>query len=50
MLVRGSRFYTLTDASRPPALVISYATVDCAGLTKSLQAIGAAYRQLAGMP
>ncbi|MFF2192396.1 PLP-dependent aminotransferase family protein [Streptomyces sp. NPDC058157] len=50
VLVRGSRFYTLTDASRPPALVISYATVDCAGLAKSLQVIGSAYRQLAEMP
>lgn len=46
VLVRGGQSYTLTDTSRPPALVISYATVNCAGLTKSMKAIGSAYRQV----
>ncbi|MET7766904.1 PLP-dependent aminotransferase family protein [Streptomyces sp. NPDC005393] len=49
VLVRGGHFYTLTDTSRPPALVISYATVNSAGLAKSLMAIGSAYRQLGGL-
>ncbi|MGW0547263.1 MocR-like pyridoxine biosynthesis transcription factor PdxR [Streptomyces altiplanensis] len=46
VLVRGGHFYTLTDTSRPPALVISYAAVNSAGVTRSLMAIGAAYREL----
>ncbi|MER7753300.1 PLP-dependent aminotransferase family protein [Kitasatospora sp. NPDC097643] len=46
VLVRGGRFYTLTDTTRPPALVVSYATVGCAGLARSLAEIGTAYREL----
>lgn len=48
VLLRGGRFYTLTDTSRPPALVISYATVGSAGLTRSMAALGAAYREAGG--
>ncbi|WP_326698619.1 PLP-dependent aminotransferase family protein [Streptomyces sp. NBC_01754] len=48
VLVRGGRFYVLTDTTRPPALVVSYAAVNCAALARSLDALGAAYRDLAG--
>lgn len=48
VLVRGSRFYTLTDTARPPALVISYASVNCTELARGLNALGAAYRDVAG--
>ncbi|WP_275543270.1 MocR-like pyridoxine biosynthesis transcription factor PdxR [Streptomyces sioyaensis] len=48
VLARGGRFYTMTDTSRPPALVISYATVDCTGLAQSLLALGKAYREMPG--
>jgi GntR family transcriptional regulator/MocR family aminotransferase len=47
VLVRGGGFYTFADTTRPPALVISYAAVNCADLARSLVAIGAAYRELA---
>jgi len=47
VLVRGGRFYTFADTSRPPALVISYAAVNCVDLARSLVAIGAAYREAA---
>ncbi|MGX4690674.1 MocR-like pyridoxine biosynthesis transcription factor PdxR [Streptomyces sp. JNUCC 63] len=50
VLARGSRFYTLTDTSRPPALVVSYASVNCAGLTRGLMALGEAYREVTGQP
>lgn len=46
VLVRGGRFYSLADTRRPPALVLSYATVNCAGLARSLVSLGAAYREL----
>ncbi|WP_432001749.1 hypothetical protein [Streptomyces sioyaensis] len=48
VLARGGCFYTMTDTSRPPALVISYATVDCTGLAQSLLALGKAYRDMTG--
>lgn len=44
VLVRGGNFYALTDTSRPPALVISYATVESPGLVRSMVALGAACR------
>ncbi|MFF6997862.1 PLP-dependent aminotransferase family protein [Streptomyces sp. NPDC008313] len=46
VLVRGGRFYALTDTSRPPALVISYATVNTGGLIRSLMELGSVYREL----
>ncbi|MFB7513018.1 PLP-dependent aminotransferase family protein [Streptomyces sp. NPDC056144] len=44
VLVRGGQFYALADTSRPPALVISYATVDAPGLLRAMTALGAAWR------
>jgi GntR family transcriptional regulator/MocR family aminotransferase len=46
VLVRGGGFYAFADTPRPPALVISYAAVNGADLSRSLAAIGAAYREL----
>ncbi|WP_208298603.1 PLP-dependent aminotransferase family protein [Streptomyces liangshanensis] len=48
VLVRGGRFYTLADTTRPPALVVSYASVNRAELSRSLAALGEAYRELGG--
>ncbi|MEU0397582.1 PLP-dependent aminotransferase family protein [Streptomyces sp. NPDC006208] len=48
VLVRGGTFYTLDDRTRPPALVVSYATVGCPGLKASTAALGAAYREVTG--
>ncbi|WP_369217769.1 MocR-like pyridoxine biosynthesis transcription factor PdxR [Streptomyces flavofungini] len=48
VLVRGGGFYTLADTTRPPALVVSYASVNCADLGRSLVALGAAYREAGG--
>ncbi|MER0241898.1 PLP-dependent aminotransferase family protein [Streptomyces sp. HSW2009] len=47
VLVRGGTFYACTDTPRPPALVLSYATVNCAGLAQSLSALAVEYRRLA---
>ncbi|MGW0564773.1 MocR-like pyridoxine biosynthesis transcription factor PdxR [Streptomyces sp. NPDC003016] len=48
VLVRGGRFYTLADTTRPPALVVSYAAVNCTDLARSLEALGVAYREVGG--
>lgn len=49
VLVRGGHFYTYADAARPPALVLSYTTANCAALAEALTALGQAYRE-AGVP
>ncbi|WP_405005626.1 PLP-dependent aminotransferase family protein [Kitasatospora purpeofusca] len=46
VLIRGGRFHTLTDTARPPALVLSYATVGCEGLARGIAELGVAYRRL----
>ncbi|GAA2450816.1 PLP-dependent aminotransferase family protein [Streptomyces mauvecolor] len=48
VLTRGGAFYTLSDTTRPPALVLSYATVPCSGLVQSLLALGEAFREVGG--
>ncbi|MFE3684239.1 PLP-dependent aminotransferase family protein [Streptomyces sp. NPDC059095] len=48
VLTRGGSFYTLSDTARPPALVLSYATVACSGLGQSMLALGEAYREVGG--
>ncbi|MFJ3811317.1 PLP-dependent aminotransferase family protein [Streptomyces sp. NPDC090073] len=45
VLLRGGRHYCASPAASPPALVISYATANCAALARSLTEVGAAYRE-----
>ncbi|ACU72568.1 transcriptional regulator, GntR family with aminotransferase domain [Catenulispora acidiphila DSM 44928] len=47
ILIRGGAFYTLDDRTRPPALVLGYATIDGKGLQTALTALGDIYRSCA---
>ncbi|MFJ5774432.1 PLP-dependent aminotransferase family protein [Streptomyces sp. NPDC093094] len=45
VLLRGGHHYSVSGTAHPPALVISYATANCAALSLSLAQVGEAYRE-----